>query len=74
MAREKKYKYVPTEKAKKSPTYIIGKEVLAIGGDVTVKKKAPAEPVTINEATAEQYKAYYEACKGKTYLVKKVEA
>lgn len=73
MATEKKFKFVPTEKAKKKPVRFV-KRGYAIGGSVTVEKAAPNLSYTVPEATAAQYEEYYNICKGETSLVKKIEA
>lgn len=73
MATEKKTKYVPSARAKANPVRLV-KKGYAIGGSIDIKPKAPKLPYTVPEATQAQYKEYYEACEGKTFLVEKQEA
>lgn len=73
MASEKKFKYVPSARAKANPVRLV-KKGYAIGGSIDIKPKAPKLPYTVPEATQEQYQEYYEGCNGKTFLVEKKAA
>lgn len=56
-------KYGPTSKAINNPVRVYLKDIrrwVAIGGKITIERKAPKKSEVIPEATATQYKDLYE--------------
>lgn len=57
---EKETIYKPTDQAKERPIRVrLNGSWVAIGAEITINRKPPAEKVTIKEATPKQYEELY---------------
>lgn len=71
---EKKYRYEPIERLKRTPshTWLNGK-LVALGGESFIRRQAPKKDLIIPEATQEEYKTLRERGGGMEKAIKRIE-